>query len=129
MEVISHGIDLVECDRLDGMVKRHGERIMSRLFTKLEVEYSKRHKCRIERLAGRFAVKEAVMKILGTGWRNGISWRDIETVNDANGKPEVRLSGQTASLAKDMGIEKICVSITHAGGLAVASAIALGKGK
>ncbi len=127
MDVISHGIDLVDCERLNGMVKRHGERVMAKLFTDLEVEYSRRHKFQIERLAGRFAVKEAVMKILGTGWRNGISWLDIETVNDANGKPEVRLSGQTAILARELGIEKICVSITHAAGLAIASAIALGS--
>ena len=128
MDVICHGIDLVDCGRIAEMVDRHGERFVGRVFTAAEQEYCGRFVKRGERFAGRFAVKEAVMKMLGTGWQNGIAWTDIETCNNESGKPEVRLSGKIAEIAGEMGIERVSVSITHTKELAVASAIALGKG-
>ncbi|MBN1766431.1 MAG: holo-ACP synthase [Sedimentisphaerales bacterium] len=126
MKVICHGIDLVDCDRIDQMLSRHEDRFLERVFTLTEQEYSQRHRDRTERLAGRFAVKEAVMKMIGTGWSEGAAWKDVETINNSAGKPEVKLSGEIARLAREMGIDHISVSITHAKGLAVASAIALG---
>lgn len=127
MKVICHGIDLVDCRRIEQMVQRHGRRVLDRLFTKKEQEYSLTHRHETERLAGRFAVKEAVLKMLGTGWRNGIAWTDIETTNDPAGKPLVKLKGNVAEIAEQMGIEQISVSITHTKDLAIASAMALGK--
>jgi len=125
MKIICHGIDLVDCRRIEKMLNRHGRRIVDRLFTAAEQRYSHQHRYRIERLAGRFAVKEAVLKMLGTGWQNGIAWTDIETTNDPNGKPTVRLTGRVAELAEKMGVEQISVSITHASDLAIASVVAL----
>jgi len=127
MKVICHGIDLVDCERIEKMVHRHGRRFLNRVFTPTEQEYSNRHRKQAERLAGRFAVKEAVMKMLGTGWRDGILWTDIETTNDSMGKPQVLLKGEIARIARQVGIEQVSVSITHTRDLAVASAIALGK--
>ena len=129
MEVICHGIDLVDCERIAELIARHGERFLKRVFTEAEQAYSARYHKQAERLAGRFAVKEAVMKLLGTGWQNGIAWTDIEVVNDPLGRPEVKLAGRVAELAKEMGVEQISVSITHTKELAIASAIALGSGK
>jgi holo-[acyl-carrier protein] synthase len=125
-KIISHGIDMVECRRIGQMLERYGDRFLERVFTPLEQQYSLNRKRRIEHLAGRFAVKEAVMKVLGTGWRDGIAWTDIETANDPAGRPAVRLSGKVASLAAEMGINKVLVSISHADDYAIASAIAVG---
>jgi holo-[acyl-carrier protein] synthase len=127
MDVICHGIDLVDCNRIQELRDKHGKRFLDRVFTAAEQAYSQRHRLQVERLSGRFAVKEAVMKMLGTGWQSGIAWTDIEVVNDALGRPEVKLSGKVAAKAKELGIEQVSVSITHTSGLAVASAIALGN--
>jgi len=127
MELIGHGIDLVDCRKIESILDRHEERFLARVFTADELAYSQKHRSRVERLAGRMAVKEAVMKLLGTGWRGGIAWTDIETRNNEAGKPVVSLHGKVAELAEEMGIEKISVSITHTADLAIASAIGLGK--
>lgn len=127
MKMICHGIDLVDCRRIEQLVQRHGRRVLDRVFTEKEQQYSMKHRHETERLAGRFAVKEAVLKMLGTGWRNGIAWTDIETTNDSAGKPLVELKGNVAEIAEQMGIEQISVSITHTKDLAIASAIALGS--
>lgn len=129
MEVLAHGIDLVECERLAAALARHGNRFLDRVFTAAEQAYAGRHRRRVERLAGRFAVKEAVFKVLGTGWRGRMAWTDIETVNDPLGKPQVTLRGAVAERAAALGIARIEVSITHARGLAVASAIGLGQAR
>ena len=127
MRVVCHGIDLVDCGRIGELLERHEDRFLNRVFTPAEQAYSDRHRRRVERLGGRFAVKEAVMKMLGVGWQDGIAWTDIETYNDRLGKPLVRLSGVIAELAKKMGIAQVSVSITHTSDLAIASAIALGN--
>jgi holo-[acyl-carrier protein] synthase len=76
-----------------------------------------------ERLAGRFAVKEAVLKALGTGKSQGILWRDVETIRGAMGKPEVKLYGKALNYMKKLNGKQIFVSITHDGGKAVAFVI------
>jgi holo-[acyl-carrier protein] synthase len=106
------------------MLNRHNERFLNRVFTPVEQQYSRKHRHSTERLAARFAVKEAVMKMLGTGWQNGVSWTDIETRNDPMGKPKVYLYGKTAQLAEKMGVQEISISITHTSELAIASVIA-----
>jgi holo-[acyl-carrier protein] synthase len=126
MKVICHGIDLVDCRRMEELIGRHDQHVMKRVFTEAEQQYCKRHRDQYERWAGRFAVKEAVMKMLGVGWGAGVSWRDIETTNKVSGKPMVKLSGMIGQTAKEMGIEEISVSVTHAAGLAIASVVALG---
>jgi holo-[acyl-carrier protein] synthase len=67
--IIAHGIDLVDFPRIEDMVKRHGERFLDRVFTAGEQKYAQANKNGIEKLAGRFAAKEAVLKLVGTGWR------------------------------------------------------------
>jgi holo-[acyl-carrier protein] synthase len=125
MTIINHGIDLVECKRIKQMLEKHEQRFLDRVFTANEQQYCKSPKLRIERLAGRFAVKEAVLKVLGTGWRDGIAWTDIETRNNPAGKPLVTLTGQAKTLAEKCGIDQISISVTHTTELAIASAIAL----
>ncbi len=122
---ISHGIDLVEIARIEAMIERHGIDGLSRIFTDTERQYAASFKKNpAERLAGRYAVKEAVLKLLGKGLRDGLEMIDIETTNDPLGKPLVTLTGKTAELAEQMGISNLDVSITHTAGLAFASVVA-----
>jgi len=130
MEIVAHGIDLVDCPRIEEMVKRHGERFVNRVFTATEQAYAQANKNKIEKLAGRFAAKEAVLKLMGTGWRGKIAWTDVEVINNPSGQPEITLSGQVKKLAAESGIKHISVSITHTANFAIASAVALSeKGK
>lgn len=74
-------------------------------------------------MAGRFAAKEAILKVLGTGWRGEIAWTDMEIVNDGAGKPVLTLSGECGRIARELGIVKWHVSISHTRVHACASAI------
>ena len=123
MGIVSHGIDMVECARLAESISRHGERFLNRMFTEAELAYCRGRKREIEHLAGRFAAKEAVLKVLGTGWRNGITWKDIEVRNEPSGQPVVTLTGQCRVIADQLGLDKILISISHIGTHAIASAI------
>jgi holo-[acyl-carrier protein] synthase len=129
MEILAHGIDLVDFPRIEDMVKRHGERFLDRVFTEAEQAYAKANKNGVEKLAGRFAAKEAVLKLLGTGWRGKIAWTDIEVINTVTGQPQVNLSGEVKKIADKSGITQISVSITHTANFAIASAVAIAERK
>jgi holo-[acyl-carrier protein] synthase len=124
MTVVAHGIDLVDCKRLAEAIGRHGERFLNRIYTKNELAYCRGRKRELEHLAGRFAAKEAVLKLLGTGWKDGIAWTDIEVVNTPSGKPVVKLTGQCRLIADQQGLSSILISISHIDTHAIASAIA-----
>jgi holo-[acyl-carrier protein] synthase len=125
MEIVAHGIDLVDCPRIEQMIQRHGERFIKRVFTASEQAYAEKNKNEVEKLAGRFAAKEAVLKLVGTGWRGKIAWTDIEIINNAAGQPEVTLGGEVEKIAEKLGIKHISISITHTANFAIASAVAL----
>ncbi len=125
MEIVAHGIDLVDFPRIEEMAKRHGPRFLDRIFTASEQAYANANKNRMEKLAGRFAAKEAILKLMGTGWRGKIAWTDIEIVNNPSGQPKVNLSGEVEKIAEGLGIKHISVSITHTANFAIASAVAL----
>ena len=127
MEIIAHGIDLVDCPRIEDMINRHGTRFINRVFTAAEQTYAQANKNGIEKLAGRFAAKEAILKLMGTGWRGKIAWTDIEIVNNPTGQPEVTLCGEVKKIADKLGIKHISISITHTANFAIASAVALTK--
>ena len=124
-KIITHGIDLVDFDRIEQMLERHEERFCERVFTVRELADADKVKNRIEKLAGRFAAKEAVMKLIGTGWRDGVAWTDIEVINNELGQPIVNISGKVKELTTQKGIEQITLSITHTANFALASAVAL----
>jgi holo-[acyl-carrier protein] synthase len=125
MKILTHGIDLVDFTRIQKMVKNHRSRFLDRVFTGSEQQYADKNKNRIEKLAGRFAAKEAVLKLLGTGWRGKIKWTDIEVINNSSGQPIVKLTGEVKKIANKMGIKQISISITHTANFAIASAVAL----
>lgn len=125
MSVVAHGIDLVECHRIAEVLERHGDRFLARILTDRERATAGRFADPVPHVAGRFAAKEAVLKVLGTGWRGAIAWTDIEVTNDAMGQPHVTLRAACAQVAADRGIGRVLLSITHTPHYAAASAIAL----
>lgn len=126
--IVGIGVDIVKTSRIAEMLEKHGDHFTGRIFTEGELAYAEARKRRVEHLAARFAAKEAVAKALGRGMSDGIVWCDIEVVNTATGKPEIRLSGQVASMAREMGIAALHLSLSHADEYAVATVIAEGPG-
>jgi holo-[acyl-carrier protein] synthase len=128
MIIVGHGIDIVETGRIRQMVEEHGQHFLDRCFTPLEQAYCDRSpKRRFEHLAGRFAAKEAVLKALGTGWRGGIAWTDIEIQTDPAGRPVVHLTGEAQRRAAAARITQWLLSISHIETHATASAIAVAE--
>lgn len=116
------GVDLVEVARIAGLMAQYGERFRRRVYTDAELETCG---SRPERLAARFAAKEAVSKALGTGIGR-VRWRDIEVLNGPAGEPELVLSGAAAELAAELRLSSWAVSLSHAGGQAIALVVAAG---
>lgn len=121
--IVGLGVDIAEVDRVRAAVERHGEAFLKRLFTAGEIAYCERHRDRYERYAGRFAAKEAAMKALGTGWRRGVRWVDIEVVRLPGGKPALQLRGRAKEFADRLEVKNISVTITHSGNTALAQVI------
>jgi holo-[acyl-carrier protein] synthase len=107
MAILGTGIDIVEVLRIANMIERHGELFITRVFTDHEIEYCSSRKAATQHYAGRWAAKEAVLKALGTGWRRGISWRDIEIHNDTKGTPTVKLRGGARDVMQSARIARI----------------------
>ncbi len=102
------GVDIIEISRITRMVERWGNRFLYRIYTESELSLCRE---RPERLASRFAGKEAVMKALGTGVR-GISWREIEIISETSGKPVVKLYGKARAKAESLGLEDLAISLS-----------------
>jgi holo-[acyl-carrier protein] synthase len=127
MAIIGHGVDLVEIARIERMLADHGRHFLDRCFTPEEQAYcDHRPRRRVEHLAGRFAAKEAVLKVLGTGWSGGIAWTDIQITNQLSGQPIVELTGLCRKIAAERGIRAWHISISHIETHAIASAIGEG---
>jgi holo-[acyl-carrier protein] synthase len=117
---VAVGVDIIEVDRIRKVYARHGERFLQRVFTDLEIA-----QCRgkIARLAGRFAVKEAISKALGTGL-HGVGWREMEVVQLYSGRPSVRLHGNAKRRAEYLGLNAFDVSIADLAQFSIAIAVA-----
>jgi len=126
--IVGTGIDLVECKRIEQLAERYGQRFLARVFTPAERQYCLNRRRKWEHLAGRFAAKEAVLKLLGIGWAGNVAWTDMEITNNEQGQPQVSLAGYTAQLADEKGINRILISITHTAGHALAQAIGIARG-
>lgn len=118
--MLAVGVDMIEVARIERAALRHGDRFYNRFFTAQEQAYCTG---RAERLAGRFAVKEAVAKALGTGVGD-VNWTDIEIVCDRRGKPELLLHNRAQQLAADLGLHQWAISLTHTETHAVGFAVA-----
>ena len=126
-QIVGSGIDLVECHRIKQLADRYGSKFLERIFTHTEQQYCLAKRRKWEHLAGRFAAKEAILKLLGVGWTGKVAWTDMEITNNSRGQPQVSLSGYTVQLAGQMDIDRILVSISHTSQHAIASAIGVSK--
>jgi holo-[acyl-carrier protein] synthase len=117
------GIDAVEIERVQSARSRLGGRFEARILSEDERSLLAASATPDMFLAGRFAAKEAVMKVLGTGWAKGVRFRDIEVLKDSSGVPVVHLSGVAAEWARSLGVRQVLVSITHTRELAMAMAV------
>ncbi|MFV0422129.1 holo-[acyl-carrier-protein] synthase [Oleidesulfovibrio sp.] len=109
--IVGTGIDLTELDRIRKALERHPERFAKRILHDNELESLQ--PVTPARLAARFAAKEAAVKALGTGFTMGISFKDLEVYNEANGKPALRLHGEAREQAEQLGVTRIHLSLTH----------------
>ena len=123
-EITGIGIDLIEVSRIEQAVTKR-KLFLKRIYDDAEIKLSNRGSLRFEELAGRFAVKEAILKALKTGWRGGVKFNEIVVLNEASGAPYVLLSGTVKKIADELGIRKIHVSISHTKELAIGVAIAI----
>lgn len=121
--ILGTGIDLAEVPRVRASIERYGERFLRRVYTEKEIAYVQRKANKYERYAARFAAKEAGMKAIGTGWRNGIRWQDFEVVNLPSGRPTLTFHGVAAEYARRLGVANVQLSLTHTADLGMAFVI------
>ena len=117
------GIDIIEIARINKAIARWGETFLHRVYTDAELRLYRKS---LSSLAARFACKEAVMKLLGTG-KNGINWLEIETLSHPNGKPLLNLYGRAQSEANKLGVKEIAVSLSHSKEYAIASVVGISE--
>jgi holo-[acyl-carrier protein] synthase len=125
--ILGVGNDILEVDRMKCGLDMAGSEFRDRLFTPAEIAYCERKRYPAQHYAARFAAKEAFLKALNTGLRNGLSWKDVEVRHGAGGAPELVLSGEARELAEQRGIEKTFLSLSHTSSLAMASVVLEGR--
>jgi len=112
MSITGIGSDIVKVSRIAELIEKSGERFLQRIYTPAEIDYA-RHQARPAlHFAARFAAKEAFAKALGTGFRDGLQWHDIEVTNNQLGRPGLNLSGRARELCRGLGAEA-WLSLTH----------------
>jgi holo-[acyl-carrier protein] synthase len=126
-KVMGHGLDIVDIVDFSRLFTEPAIEFLDRHFTDNELTAAGDGVTQVQRLAGRFAVKEAVMKALGVGWGNGITFTDVEVITVESGAPAVRLKRKLASLERERGIVGWFVSVSHTNAVAVASVIAISE--
>jgi holo-[acyl-carrier protein] synthase len=125
MNIIGIGMDATDLPRIAEVLQRYGDRFLRRVFTEHEIAYCTRRRNPVPHLAGRFAVKEAAMKALGTGRALGVLWKNIEVIR-RGGPPQLQLHGGAAARAARMGVRSSLVTITHSENVAIAQVMLLG---
>ena len=121
--IVGTGTDLAEVPRIAQSVERFGERFLNRVYTPGECAYALSKANFAERLAARFAAKEAGMKAIGTGWSHGVRWQDFEVINQPSGKPTLLFHGIARQIANQLGASRVHLSLTHTKEMALAVVI------
>ena len=111
--VVGLGIDIIQNNRIETIIQKWGDKFLKKIFTDNELKLINKHQEKIQRYASNFAAKEAAVKALGTGFRNGIRFRNIELKRDSFGKPFIELAGSTKTFADNRGVNKIHTTISH----------------
>ena len=121
--IVGTGVDIAEVARVKAAVERYGERFLRRVFTPEEARYALSKANAAERLAARFAAKEAAMKAIGTGLRHGVTWHDVEVVRLPGGRPTLKLTGKAGEFAERLGCKHMHLSLSHTETHAIAHVI------
>ncbi len=121
--ILSIGIDVVEIERIERAVGRLGDRFLDRIFTPAEREYCDARGARFVHYAGRFAAKEAAMKALGTGWAEGVAWREIEILPSVGGPPQLSITGTARERYDALGATRALLTISHTHAVAIAQVL------
>jgi holo-[acyl-carrier protein] synthase len=121
--IVGTGIDIVEVPRIAAAVERFGERFLNRVFTPGEIRYCCSKQNVMERFAARFAAKEAAFKAIGTGWRHGVTWNDVEVGREPGGRPTICFGGLAAEFAAKLGVRRASLSLSHTPAQAIAQVI------
>lgn len=122
--IFGTGVDIIEIARITNSLEKYPGRFEEKIFTPKEIEYCRSKPAPGRHFAARFAVKEAVMKCLGTGMGPAINWKDMEVTHEDTGKPVLRLTGRGKELFDRLKLKAIHISISHDRGYAIAHAIA-----
>ena len=117
------GTDLVEVEAIARALQRGKGGFAQRIFTEEERNYCEERRWKFQHYAGRFAAKEAFFKALGSGWRKGLGWKEVEVMLDGLGKPHLQLHGKTKAAANRLGAQGLHLSISHTRQLAIATVI------
>ena len=119
------GLDIVSVARIKRLHDEYGRQFAGRIFTPIEIEYCEKKNNPYPHLAARFAAKESLLKAVGLGLRDGLSWQQIEVVNDPKGAPKLVLTGRASEILSEMEIAGTLLSISHTDDLAVAEVLLL----
>ncbi len=122
--IVGIGTDIVEIERIKRIVNRYGQRFLRRVFTAGEISYCYLRTDPYPGLAARFAAKEAVFKSLGHGL-TGSKWTDVELIRSGDSAPQIVINGNLKTIALELKVSKVLISISHDGGRAVAFAVAI----
>ena len=122
--IFGTGLDIIEIDRIRKSLEKYSERFEEKVFTQAEIDYCHAQADPARHFAGRFAVKEAVSKCLGTGISGGVAWKDIEVLQKESGQPILKLTQKTKELFDHHKLNAIHISISHSQDYAIANAIA-----
>src|ERR1700676_692738 len=126
MDILGIGTDIIECLRIGRLIEKHGEQFLTRIYTSREIRFCQARKRPLEHFASCWAAKEAIFKCLGTSWRPGLAWTDIEIRTEAgSGTPRVVLRGVLKELAQRHGIGAVLLSTSHCRAYATAYATAV----
>ena len=121
--IVGTGVDIAEVSRIAASIERFGRRFTERVFTPDEIRYCESKANKAERYAARFAAKEAAMKAIGTGWRQGVTWLDIEVTRAPGGRPSISFRGRAGEFFNGLGAVRSHLSITHTAEFAMAQVI------
>lgn len=119
------GTQIHDCSRVRKLIERHGERFLYQVFNEAEIAFCNARTHSTEYFAAVWACKEAVFRSLGTKWKRGMNWRDVEVVAENSSEPQAKLHGSTRDLAASRGVREIKITFAYSRMFATATAVAL----
>jgi holo-[acyl-carrier protein] synthase len=125
MDILGLGTQVLECARVRALLEKHGETFLKQVYTDREVRFCNGKRAATEQFTAIWAAKEAVFRALGTTWKKGTNWADIEVVCEGAGAPQVVVGGPTGELLAARGVNQVMVTLAHCRAFATATAVAL----